>query len=73
MGRSGGCKSLLRQEGVVGDVAEGVRFRATGSTMSVEWSVLDPRWAKLFTDEDRRLAYAAFELNLREQGAQVRG
>jgi hypothetical protein len=67
------AKRLLRQEGVAGDVDGGERLHAHRlDYLSVEWSVLDPRWTKLFTDEDRRLAYAAFELNLREQGAQVR-
>ena len=68
------AKSLLRQEGVAGDVDGGERLHAHRlDYLSVEWSVLNPRWAKLFTDEDRELAYAAFELNLREQGAQVWG
>jgi hypothetical protein len=61
------AKRLLRA--APGEVDGGERLTNLGlDFLSVEWSVLNPRWRRIFDDEDRELAYAALETLLREQG-----
>lgn len=65
------AKRLLRS--ATGEVDGGERLTSLGlDFLSVEWSVLNPRWRQIFDDQDRELAYATLDLVLREQGEAVR-
>jgi hypothetical protein len=71
LGGPDAAKKLLRTPS--GEVDRGQRLTEYGlDFLSVEWSVLNPRWRRVFTDEDRELAYANMDLLLREQGDERR-
>lgn len=67
------AKRLLRQEGTYFSDGGSRLFELDLEHLTVEWSVLDPRWARLFDDDDRRLAWAAHDLGCRERRAARHG